>query len=377
MRILPLTSLIILLWVPEANAEPGRTVGDAALHHAPGPYGTGGRTLESGTEVEVGVCFDEGAYCYVEAANATGYVEGSLLEVAAGRVDEVERARWERLRRARLKPGKSQMIAAWGDSLTAGAIVPLGDRYLIQAERLFGFARAIDNNGAGGQDSTAIAARMNAVPTLLRLADDSIPADGPAFVIERSATPITNQGPRSLAGTLCGVTGSLAAETADGGNSYAYRFTRARPGSVVGCPAGSPFTFAVGEALQDRVQWIWAGTNGAAPDHTVVEDIAAMVEAIGHERYLVGAILSGAGQPDGRIANARAVNATLAETYGERFVDLVAVLAAGADGSADDAADLAAGITPRSLRVDALHLNARGNAIAAKAWHDATLQLGF
>lgn len=119
-----------------------------------------------------------------------------------------------------------------------------------------------------------------------------------------------------------------------------------------------------------------AGTDGAAPDHTVV-DIAAMVEAIGHERYLVGAILSGAGQPDGRIANARAVNATLAETYGERFVDLVAVLAAGADGSADDAADLAAGITPRSLRVDALHLNARGNAIAAKAWHDATLQLGF
>lgn len=158
MRIMPATSLIILLCVPEAIAEPGWTVGDAALHHAPGPYGTGGRTLESGTEVEVGVCFDEGAYCYVEAANATGYVEGSLLEVAAGRVDEVERARWERLRRARLKPGKSQMIAAWGDSLHRRRHRPAGDRYLIQAERLFGFARAIDNNGVGGQDSTAIAA---------------------------------------------------------------------------------------------------------------------------------------------------------------------------------------------------------------------------
>lgn len=372
-----LTCLVLLLGVPAATAEPGRISHDAALQHAPGPYESDGRTLKRGTDVEVGVCFDEGAYCYVEGAGEAGYVEGRLIEGASGTMDAVERLRWERLRQQSTLPSDAQMIAAWGDSLTAGALVPREDTYPAQAERLFGFARAIDSSGVGGQDSTAIAARMNAVPTLLSLSDNAIPADGAAVVVARSTTPVTNQGPHSLLGRLCGISGSLSAETGDGGKSYAYRFTRSRPGGAVPCPAGSTFSFAAGEALLDRVQWIWAGTNGAAPDHTVVDDIAAMVNAIGHDRYLVGAVLSGAAHSEGRIANAKAINATLADAYGKHFVDLVAALAAGADGSAADATDVAAGITPRSLRIDALHLNARGNAIVAKAWHDATLQLGF
>jgi len=378
MRILFFICLLAAgLEAPPALAEAGRIVGDAPLRHAPGSYDSEGRMLGSGTKVDIGVCFGEGAYCYVEAAEVAGYVEGRLLGVAAGHMDQLEKMRWDSLRQRSSRLNEAQMVAAWGDSLTAGAMIAADETYPAQAEALFGFSRDVENDGVGGQNSTAIAARMNAVPTLLSLAGNEIPSEGSILVTERTTTAVTNQGPRALAGTICDVAGRLAAETADGGKTYTYRFTRNRPGEAVACPADSVFRFAAGDARRERVAWIWAGTNGAAPEHSVADDIAAMVASLGHDHYLVGAIPSGAEHSDARIAAARVLNKSLAETYGERFVDLVGVLAAGTDGSAEDAADVAAGITPRSLRVDALHLNARGNAIIAEAWHDATLHLGF
>jgi len=357
-------------------AEPGTIVGDADLRDAPGPYAAAGK-LPTGTKVDVGVCFDGGTYCYVDANGVTGYVESRLIKVAAGRMDQVEQARLDRIRQQGGLPEEAQMIAAWGDSLTAGATLATDATYPAQAEALFGFARDINNGGIGGQNSTAVAARMNAVPTLLSFTGDEIPAEGPALVSKRSTTPITNQGPHSLAGTVCGIVGMLDAQTDDGGKTYIYHFMRGRPGEAVKCPADSQFRFAAGDLLRQRVTWIWAGTNGAAPDHTVVGDIAAMVTSLGHERYLIGALPFSAEYSEARIAAVKTINAALARQYGDQFVDLAGTLAAAGDGSTGDAADIAAGITPRSLRIDAVHLNARGNAIIAKAWHDATLKLGF
>lgn len=359
----------------DAMAQPGTIVGPAELHHSPGPYKSDTGSLKSGAKVDVGVCFERGTYCYVEADGVGGYVEGKLIEVVGGRMDKLEAARWEAMTRT-ASPGV-EMIAAWGDSLTSGAGIPAADTYPAQAEALFGYSRKIDNNGVGGQNSTAIAARMNAVPTLLTLEGDRIPASGAAPVVARSTTGVTNQGPRAQAGTICGVPGQLEAVTSDAGASYTYGFTRTQSGSTVQCPAGSTFRFTAGDAQRDRVTWIWAGTNGADTGHSVVEDIGAMVASLGHDYYIIGGLPSGAAHSAARIANAKSINATLAQLYGKHFVDLPAALAAGGDGSAEDVADVAAGITPRSLRIDALHLNARGNVIVAKAFHDATLKLGF
>ena len=99
--------------------------------------------------------------------------------------------------------------------------------------------------------------------------------------------------------------------------------------------------------------------------------------SLGHDRYLVGSLLIGNNFGAARVADISATNALIARRYGSRFVDIGAALAAAADGSAEDAADVAAGYPPRSLRVDELHLNARGYGVVAKAWHDATLELGF
>ena len=49
--------------------------------------------LTAGTAVDIGACFGEGAYCFVQTDKDAGYVEGRLLEVAAGRKDELEKAR--------------------------------------------------------------------------------------------------------------------------------------------------------------------------------------------------------------------------------------------------------------------------------------------
>jgi len=75
MRILLYTSL----WLP--------------LLQAPGAYASDGRMLTAGTAVDIGACFGEGAYCFVQTDKDAGYVEGRLLEVAAGRKDELEKAR--------------------------------------------------------------------------------------------------------------------------------------------------------------------------------------------------------------------------------------------------------------------------------------------
>lgn len=51
------------------------------------------------------------------------------------------------------------------------------------------------------------------------------------------------------------------------------------------------------------------------------------------------------------------LNALLASSYGERYLDPMPGLQAANDGSANDLADIAAGWIPRSLRSDAGHFN--------------------
>jgi lysophospholipase L1-like esterase len=265
-------------------------------------------------------------------------------------------------------------ITLWGDSLAAGAG---GDGVTVSsvAGSIFDEERAVLNLGIGGQTSTSIAARMNAIPTVLSLAGAAIPARGPAVVTQRSVTPITDQGESSFAGTLCGVPGALTA-TLDAPGVYRYRFERGAPGAIVPCPDGSVFAFAAAEEVRGLTAWLWLGRNGADPGRTVIDDIAAAVGSLGHDRFLVGSVLTGAEDGHDAVAAIRKLNAELAATYGEHFVDLEAELFQWAFDD-DDYADVAAGITPGSQRSDGIHLNAAGYVNVAWAFADATIRLGF
>lgn len=265
-------------------------------------------------------------------------------------------------------------IVAWGDSLTAGAGCTGGCDYPAVAQTLFDPPRSVVNMGMGGQTATQIAARQGGVPLLLSVSGDTIPASGSVAVTERNVDVLIESGTPAgaLEGWLGGVFGTLSTD-----ESGDWSFERENSGAPVDCPARSRLTSSLAIALRDRIAWLWMGRNGAAPGHDVVGDVAASVGALGHGRYLVGAILPSASDSPGALDAIVATNAALATAHGDRFVDLFATLTAAQDGSGDDLADVAGGLVPRSLRSDAVHLNDAGYALVAAAMRDATLAMGW
>jgi lysophospholipase L1-like esterase len=265
-------------------------------------------------------------------------------------------------------------IVAWGDSLTAGAGCSGNSNYPAVAEALFDPPRSVVNMGIGGQTATQIAARQGGVRLLLSVTDDTIPASGAVAVTERSVDVLVDSGvpSGSIDGWLGGLFGTLSTD-----ESGEWSFEREMPGAPVVCPPGSRFTPSFATALRERTAWLWLGRNGAGPGHDVVGDVAAAVGALGHGRYLVGAILPSASDDAEKLDAISATNAALAGAHGDWFVDLLGILSAAHDGSGDDLADVAAGLVPRSLRSDAVHLNDAGYALVATAMRDATLAMGW
>ncbi|MFS2153941.1 SGNH/GDSL hydrolase family protein [Rhizobium sp. Rhizsp42] len=173
-----------------------------------------------------------------------------------------------------------------------------------------------------------------------------------------------------LRGTLAGVEGTL---TTDGGTRHL--FTRSHAGDAVAVSYATPFHPS--DATAGQIQWLWAGRNNAATPETVLSDIAAMASHAPGGRYLVGSILPSASDTPETRQTIATLNANLAALYTTRFVDLHAALTAAANQTTEDQQDIAAGLAPRSLRADALHLNDQGYAIAAAAWVTATTAMGW
>ncbi len=176
----------------------------------------------------------------------------------------------------------------------------------------------------------------------------------------------------SAPGTLAGIKGTIASD--DAGN---WSFTR----KFAGDPASVPYatTFLTDDAISLRadIQWIWVGRNNAESSGVVMADIAAMANRAAGGRYLVGSILPAASDTPELAQHILGLNTSLATVYGDRFVDLHAVLQSSADGTPGDQQDVAAGLVPRSLRTDAIHLNDAGYAVVAAAWANATIAKGW
>lgn len=133
---------------------------------------------------------------------------------------------------------------------------------------------------------------------------------------------------------------------------------------------------------------IWIGVNDdyTEGNSVLLSNVAYVVSQLttNPKQYLVvGILYSGGGVwncPSGAPCVAKhSMTAALASAYPGHFVDMEPILMAHGDGSAGDNADIAIGITPRSLRqlacggacIDDLHLNTTGYAIVAVAVRDA------
>jgi lysophospholipase L1-like esterase len=350
--------------------------------------------VAAGTAFEVGFSARDGLFIAAlwgqGVQRATSGTFPGLAAVRLGRGRSTVSGLWtgsiQRLRLFSRAMGEEELVAAmaengavaWGDSLAAGAGATGGSTgshtYPAVAQGLFSPPRMVVRQGMGGQTSTQIAARMNAVPITVTLSGNAIPASGAVSVTQKSVNVLVNSGVFSgtQRGTLAGVEGVMSTDSS--GN---WSFTRSRAGSIVPTPAGSRFHCAWGQQLRGLSAWLWLGRNGAQSGRTVLEDIAAAVASLGHQRYLVGAVLPSSADNSGALASLVTLNGQLASTYGTRFVDLVAILKDEADGSTDDVSDVAAGFIPRSLRSDHLHLNDAGYAVVAEAFVAAHLAMGW
>lgn len=111
---------------------------------------------------------------------------------------------------------------------------------------------------------------------------------------------------------------------------------------------------------------IWAGTNDPANGVSSAvgkQNIADMVTAIGHNRYLVVSVFNSSAEAIGNATynTKMAFNADLASIYGERYIDVRGYLLTQGTGTGQDATDVNNGVIPTSLRGDAIHYNYLGS----------------
>lgn len=131
-----------------------------------------------------------------------------------------------------------------------------------------------------------------------------------------------------------------------------------------------------------NIQHFSGGTNNITDVEQIKADIAKMVELHSDGRFIIsnisgfyGSVWQFGGDKYNDMVD---VNAWILATYPDNNIDIYGYLLTQGDGSADDIADVAVGLLPRSLRIeDGGHLNAAGSAlwaakvnefIATKGW---------
>jgi lysophospholipase L1-like esterase len=127
--------------------------------------------------------------------------------------------------------------------------------------------------------------------------------------------------------------------------------------------------FDAAPTLQPLPTIFWVGRNNASAPATVLADIAAMVAKASN--YLVLSVLNASNEPKGSAAynNIISLNQQLATAYGDRYLDVRALLISKASTSTADVADVTNDVVPTSLRKsgDPIHLNATGYGFVAAA----------
>lgn len=221
----------------------------------------------------------------------------------------------------------------------------------------------MSGQGVGGETSTQIAARAGAVPTTITLTGNSLPSAGTVAGTTSTGVPSAQGG--ALGATVAGMPVTL---TYSSGQVAQRREAAASPTPV---PAGTGVVFDAAGALAWWRQIIWIGRNDY-PRTSVPAQVAAIIAQGKTGKYLVLSVLNSAGDNAQGYADVLACNATLAATYGARYLDVRTYLVqhgladAGITPTTQDLADIANDLIPTSLRADAVHLLAAGYTIVAQ-----------
>lgn len=149
-------------------------------------------------------------------------------------------------------------------------------------------------------------------------------------------------------------------------------------GGVVGEIAASVRArFMAQSAYFRRPNVIWVGRNDLEASlitarNNILTNIAQMVDSMtyyGNSHYLICGMITKGGQGIGTAGydTLTAINTTLSQIYGERYVDLNTWLVANYNpASPPDVANHAQNVVPLSLRVDSIHLTNPGYLLVAQ-----------
>jgi lysophospholipase L1-like esterase len=133
------------------------------------------------------------------------------------------------------------------------------------------------------------------------------------------------------------------------------------------------------EGQRGCISLLWMGRNNFWTQEVLGDVVAATMHQTSG-RYLVLSVLNADNENRSTWQWARVgeLNKALQELYTTKFVDVRQALINAADPNSPlDAADVAAGLIPRSLRVDTVHLNPRGYNVVANTVADAIRRVGW
>lgn len=274
--------------------------------------------------------------------------------------------------------GGAGRIVCWGDSLTYGQGGEGVTYPSVLAEEL---GMETINYGIQGETIRQIAIRAG----LLMMTTDTftIPADTSRTAVQLR---LDGEDPTMMRLGDCGINpcciggveGTLSYDAADGN----YYFARNQAGTAVQVGEGTAVeTFASQDKRPSDIVILFAGTN-LPPDKDTVGELIdmeqRMLDYLGSDRYLVIGLTSLELVPD-----VVSINESLAEVFGEHFLDIRAYLLengladAGMAPTAQDQEDLAAGEIPSSLRVDVVHGNASFYRIIGEQAANKLADLGY
>lgn len=277
----------------------------------------------------------------------------------------------------------SATIDGFGDSLEQGSGSTGGLTLAVQLSALYaaaGAPRTVSLSGLGGQGCTSILARQGSVPALVTFPTGAsgfpeIQASGSVNVTV-TGNPLVYPGDAasatSMACTIAGIPGTL--NRASGNSGGQYSFARTTAGAAIPVDASVPANPTFG-TLGYGMSLCWIGTNdllGGASAATIMGYIDAYVsyQKTAQKRCIV--IMPLFDNTHASVAAYKATYATLLALVKAKYpfnsIDTLALLQRSRDGSANDLADVAAGLVPRSLTaVDRLHLINAGYGVVAAA----------
>lgn len=252
------------------------------------------------------------------------------------------------------------------------------------------------NFGLSGQMSDAIASRQGGAPTYYAPSGGVIPASGAVNLLPAVPGPLRGlAAPVPLACRLAGVDGVF---TWDGKSAV---FTRDTAGDAVTVAAAVPVyiypdtTTAVQgstpkgtrfELHDECINVFWIGRNNLSETDRIISNLTAMVDYVKNagKKIVVLADFNSASEGTGSAGYAQMMelNRRYKALYPEYYCEINGTdirqnfISHANPASAGDMADVAAGLTPRSLRYDTLHPSQALSGNGGSLTPDLALEIG-